>query len=397
MKRKRALLLTVSMLVLIFAVQVTTAYTKTVSKEPIKIGAVLPLTGGLSIHAPFNKGGMEVAIDEFNWQIHGRPIKIIYEDDNSFDEVMALQKFRKLCEVDKVQVMFGPMASSSLLGTETYIDVVKMPTFQIGWQGEFKAWDKPGWQFAAGGALAQQAYPGGTLAYKMGHRTATTIGVDYETGYQGAGAFADGFRKAGGTVVQQQWAPMGTPDWGPYFSGLKKADCTAAIVLGGDMMTLAKQWHEFGLWDKRPLIYLANEGLLSSTLKQLGDFMQGLFSVTDYTWTIDTPKNKKFVSAFEAKTGLKPSPIAFITYINMSLALHAIEKAGGNTDPEAIREAVLGLTIETPTGPVTFDKEKGYTIKNIFGTEVQKVNGELAFVVINTFPNAPWPGYYTKP
>lgn len=367
------------------------------AKGPIKIGALVPITGGLAHYGPHSIGGINVRLDEAGWKFKDRPIEVIFEDDASFDEVMALQKARKLVELDKVDVLFGPIASSSFLGTETYIDVVKIPTLAIGYRGELVEWDKPGWDFATRGSLAQQTYQAGKFAYERGFRTCNTFGADYETGYQGCGAFVDGFKSAGGTVVQMEWLGFGIADWGPYLAALPDADCTAVIHYGAEMISFVKQWHEFGLWNKQPLITLDTSTVSEPVLNDFGDWALGLLAATDYHWSLNNPINNKFVPAFEAKTGMKPDTTSDDAYTATSFFLAMLEKTGGNTTNEALREALFGLKIDAPAGTCTFDGEKGYTIKNTLVVEVQKIGGKLQYVVLKEYPNTTNPGYYTKP
>ncbi|MBA7568346.1 hypothetical protein ES708_10067 [subsurface metagenome] len=364
---------------------------------PIKIGALVPLTGGLAHYGPHTKAAIEVALDEVGWEVAGRPIELIIEDDASFDEVIALQKARKLVEADKVDVLMGPIGSSSFLGTETYIDVKQIPTFAIGYRGELKEWEEPGWDFANSGGLAQIDYQAGLWAYEQGYRTAVTMGPDYETGYQGCGAFADAFTKAGGKVLQQLWSPVGTTDYAPYFSAMPEADVMAMFQYGAGVVSFVKQWHEFGYWDKMPLLLLMPDSLQESSLAELGDFTIGLHAATNYSWTVDNPVNNKFVPAFEAKTGIKPDCMCFPAYTGATFFLEIMKKTNGDTTPEAIRDALFGMTVDSISGPVTFDGEKGYSRINTFITEVQKIDGRLVYQVIKTYHDTVNPGYYTKP
>lgn len=364
--------------------------------QPIKIGAIVPLTGGLAHYGSHTKAAIEVALDEVGWEVAGRPIELIIEDDASFDEVMALQKARRLVEVDKVDVLMGPIASSSFLGTETYIDVKGIPTLAIGYRGELVEWEKPSWDFATNGGLAQITYQAGVWAYEQGFRTAVTMGPDYETGYQGCGGFADGFTTAGGEVVQYQWSPVGATDYAPYFAAMQEADLMVMFQYGAGVISFVKQWHEFGFWDKQPLLLLINDSLQEPSLAELGDFTIGLHAATNYSWTVDNPVNNKFVPAFEAKTGVKPEPPAFWAYTATTIFLAVMEKTNGDTTPEVMRDALFGLTVDSISGPVTFDGEKGYSLVNTFITEVQLIDGVLAYKVIETYPATTNPGYYAK-
>ena len=51
--------------------------------EPIRIGAVLPFSGGVELYGAQAKLGIELAVKEINagGGILGRPVEVIYEDD----------------------------------------------------------------------------------------------------------------------------------------------------------------------------------------------------------------------------------------------------------------------------------------------------------------------------
>jgi branched-chain amino acid transport system substrate-binding protein len=367
----------------------------------IKLGALVSITGGLAHYGPHSIGGMELALEEVNYKVKGKTIKLIIEDDGSFDTVMALDKARKLVEADRVNATIGPIASGSFMAIEPYLRSNNMPNLSYGYRGEFKEWpdNNPGWAFSTNGSLAQVSFCAGQWALKKGIKTVTTLGHDYETGYQGIGGFLDSFVRGGGTVVQQQWAPHGTKDFGPYFANLKEADATVAWMVGPMMPLLVRQYYEFGLNEKQPLIVLATCSLFTPTLEEIYKDLDitGLIAATQYTWTIDTPLNKKFVADFEAKKGMKPELMANFAYNATKMYLAALEATGGDATPEKLREAMSGLTIDGPAGPLTFDGKKGYSLLTAYITEVRKVDGKPAYVVIDSFPKAVNPGYYTKP
>ena len=55
------------------------------SAEPIKIGAVLPFSGGVELYGGQAKLGIDLAVKEINagGGILGRPVEVIYEDDKT--------------------------------------------------------------------------------------------------------------------------------------------------------------------------------------------------------------------------------------------------------------------------------------------------------------------------
>ncbi|MCD6099653.1 MAG: ABC transporter substrate-binding protein, partial [Candidatus Marinimicrobia bacterium] len=84
--------------------------------EVIKIGAILPLTGGAGKYGEDAKLGIELAVEENNAKggIKGKLIKVIFEDDQSNPQ-QTVSAFRKLITVHGVPVIIGAMTSSSAL------------------------------------------------------------------------------------------------------------------------------------------------------------------------------------------------------------------------------------------------------------------------------------------
>jgi len=78
------------------------------SAEPIKIGAVLPFSGGVELYGAQTKLGLDLAVKEINAAggILGRPVEVIYEDDKT-DPAAAVDATRELIERDGVLALVG--------------------------------------------------------------------------------------------------------------------------------------------------------------------------------------------------------------------------------------------------------------------------------------------------
>ena len=83
--------------------------------EPIRIGAVLPFSGGVELYGRQAKLGLDLAAKEINagGGILGRPVEILYEDDKT-DPAAATEATRKLIERDGVLAVVGPITSRNL-------------------------------------------------------------------------------------------------------------------------------------------------------------------------------------------------------------------------------------------------------------------------------------------
>ncbi len=78
------------------------------SENPIKIGAVLSLTGIAASYGEPARNAMQIAVDEINAEggIDGRLVTLVVEDDQTKPEV-AISAFRKLTSVDEVEGVVG--------------------------------------------------------------------------------------------------------------------------------------------------------------------------------------------------------------------------------------------------------------------------------------------------
>jgi branched-chain amino acid transport system substrate-binding protein len=91
-------------------------------KEPVKIGVLLPLTGGAAAGGKKELIGIELAQEEINQLggvLDGRPIKLIVEDTESRPEA-GMDGVHKLVDVEKVSVILGAHSSAVSIPTGTY-------------------------------------------------------------------------------------------------------------------------------------------------------------------------------------------------------------------------------------------------------------------------------------
>ena len=98
------------------------------SAESIKIGAVLPFSGGVELYGRQAKLGLDVAAKEINARggILGRLVEVIYEDDRT-DPAAAVKATHKLVERDGVLAVVGPITSRNLDAMVPAIESMKTP------------------------------------------------------------------------------------------------------------------------------------------------------------------------------------------------------------------------------------------------------------------------------
>ena len=115
-----------ALVALIAAAAISSAQTAT-QQTPIKIGFMVPLSGGNAQNGRDILNGFLMYLDEIGYRAGGRKIDLIVEDDEAIPAV-GLTKARKLIERDEVHVMAGALLSSTGYALAPYITSMKSGT-----------------------------------------------------------------------------------------------------------------------------------------------------------------------------------------------------------------------------------------------------------------------------
>ena len=96
--------------------------------EPIRIGAVLPFSGGVELYGQQAKLGLDLAVKDINAAggILGRPIEVIYADDKT-RPASAAAATHELIERDGVVAVVGPITSANLNAIAPVAESLKTP------------------------------------------------------------------------------------------------------------------------------------------------------------------------------------------------------------------------------------------------------------------------------
>jgi branched-chain amino acid transport system substrate-binding protein len=348
----------------------------------IKIGTILDFTGPMAFLGPLLKNGMVKALEEVDYTVAGKKIELIAEDTAN-DMNVCLEKAKKLVELDKVHIILGPLmgdaqmaiapylASKKILGVTPYSGSIELHT-------KFKNWlNYPT-------TLVGMTLPLGYYAAELGYKEMITLGGDYEGGRGFIQGIKMGFEEKGGKVIQQIWAPVGTSDYGPYLSTLKKADCLAYFVPSPpEQVRLLKQRTEFGI--NIPVLGTILTGqLVAPILAELGDIAVGLQGQSIYVPSRKDPMNERWVADMTRRFGQGPGDFESNAYAITQAVLAGLKATNGDDSFKKFWPAVLKVHIDTPQGPLAFSPE-GVAITNIYIVEVKKKEGKYYFDIVKTY------------
>ncbi len=359
------------------------------AKGPIKIGFIAPLSGGMAANGKDMLAGIQLALEEIGYQVAGRKIELIVEDDEAVPAT-GLTKTRKLVEKDGVHIMTGGLMASTGYALMPYIDSKEIPmTYPIMAPDDLTQRQRAKWIVRTGWNSSQPNHPFGEYAYQtLKLKKISVIALDYAFGWENVGGFQKTFEESGGKIVQKIWTPLTVQDFSPYLAQIsKEADGVYAMFTGRTTLQLVKQYQEFGLKGKIPLI---GGGTTTDehALPQMGDEAIGVITALHYSEALDNPANKKFVKAFREKAKKAASYYSEGTYTGAKWIVEAIKAVKGDVENrpklmEALRKVELK---DVPRGAFRLDAY-GNPVQNVYVRKVERVGGELQNKVIYTYPN----------
>lgn len=113
----------------------------------------------------------------------------------------------------------------------------------------------------------------------------------------------------------------------------------------------------------------------------------GILSAKHYSDVLDTPENRRFISAFIQKHKIRPDAWAEQMYVGLKAVAEALRATGGAIeDRPRFLEALRRVRFEGPVGPVWFD-ENQQRVFDVYMRKVEKSGGEYVNRVVDRFPN----------
>lgn len=354
---------------------------KPAAGSPIKIGVLLELTGAGSDYGKA-KDAIQLQLDQHGNKVAGHPIQVTYADTGT-DPGTAVAKARELVEKDGVQATYGPVFSDAQDAIAPYLaSQHKIAFAPIG--GDWTLAAKKNW-IVYPGTLDSFCTPSGQALAQGGAKTMTTLGANYVAGHQIVDPVVSGFKGSGGQIVQQQWAPLGTSDFGSYMSSLKNADVFAAWTIMPDELAMIKQFLQFKKSSGTQMFLCEAENVTDQQLKAIGPDVLGTKGmVASYSPDLPNAANKKFVAAFEQRYHRTPTISEGTAYVTFGTLLAGLQKDGGDPSLDKLRPAILGMTEDTVSGPVSFSKN-GMALSNRYLSTVSQANGKYFWKTTRTF------------
>ncbi len=338
--------------------------------DPIKIGAVLPFSGGVELYGQQARLGLELAAADINAAggIRGRPVQIIYRDDGTRPNI-ATEAARKVVEEDGALAVVGPITSQNLDAIVPVLAAHKTPLlYATNYEGGMC--NRYMFSFSM--------VPNQELDSLLPYMTRTfgadyfLLGADRDWPHRMFDAAAPLIAKLGGKVVAKQYTLGTEKDFTPLID--RVADSKAKVLLyalKGDGMQFIPLASQRGVFRAMTVAFL---GLTEADLKAFGGKVDNIYATVPFVVASQDPKAKAFVARARVMAGPGMAISNYVeTHYNTLIALKAALEKVGKVDKEALIDALEGLQFDSPAGLVTMGKDHHATF-NMFLARTQGAN-----------------------
>ena len=339
--------------------------------EPLKLGMLLPFSGGLELFGQQGEQGIRLAVEEFNnGTVLDRKIEIIKADDKT-DPKTAVERAGQLIRRDKVAAIIGPVTSANRDAIKSTIERGKTPLlYATDYEGGVCS------PYIACYSALPAHYVDPLipwLAKAAGAQAGFYLfGADYVWPQKMNAAIKTAVARANGKVVGEEYTPFGVKDFAPTIR--KIADSGAKVLVltlpGADGVTFVKQFVAAGMKDKVRIAFMGfNENYLPGFT---GSESDGIVTCSHFIQTLDRPEAKDFVARQRKRFG----PTATVSYYVDAhygitrFYLDAIQKAK-SAKPEDAMKAIVNHTITVGNGPVTMRADDRHVDLNMLISEAR--------------------------
>lgn len=352
--------------------------------QTVKLGVVLPYTGGGAEFAQQVDRGMQMFMKLNPAAFGPYKVEIVKRDSKNPSGAEAKVAVQELIVQEKVDILTGFIYSGDAIASASLVTEAKKPMVIMNagtaWittlspmisRVSFSMWH-------AGHAMGVAA------AKNLKAKTAVVGYTDYPPGKDSLDAFKRGFESGGGKVIDE--IPMGgpgqVPDFTPFFQRTKdkKPDVFFVFVPAGDhAIGVMKTYGALGM--RAAGIKLIGPGDITQDIKlqAMGDNAVGLITMHHYNADLVNPANKRLVEAWKKEYGPASTPdfMGVQGYDGMAAIAHVVSTLKGKIDADAAINALRGWKYDSPRGPISIDPRTRDIVMNEYLSEIVKKDGRL--------------------
>jgi len=348
------------------------------ASDTIKVGVLHSLSGTMAISETTLKDTMLMLIEDQNAKggLLGKQLEAVVVDPASNWPLFA-EKARELIEKEKVDAIFGAWTSVSRKSVLPVIEELNSIMFYpVQYEGEESSKNV----FYTGAAPNQQAIPAVDYLKDLGVERWVLAGTDYVYP-RTTNKILESYLKDAGVAEEDimiNYTPFGHSDWQSIVSDIKKfgsAGKKTAVVstINGDAnVPFYKELGSQGIGaeDIPVVAFSVGEEELSGMDTSA---LVGHLAAWNYFMSVDTEENDAFIQKWHNYIGdenrVTNDPME-AHYIGFNMWVEAVTKAG-TTDPEAVQDAIIGVSVPNLTGGYSSMMPNHHISKPVLIGEIQ--------------------------
>ena len=352
--------------------------------DTIRIGFVSTFSGPAAAIGNDARNGFELALDHLGRKMDGRPIEMIYEDDQQKPDV-GKQKTEKLIQSDRIDFIVGYNWSNVLLASLK--PAVDSKTFLIGINagpsqlaGELCS----PYVFLTSWQNDQTPAAMGLYMNQKNIKSVFLIGPNYAAGKDRLAGFKSTFK---GQVLGEEYTVWPTQlDFSAELTKARNSKAEAIFVFfpGAAGVQFLNQYVQAGIKQQIPLFTDGTIDELSLPLQK--DNALGILGVMEWVNDLPNEENKRFVTDFRKKhPGLRPSFYGAQAYDAAHLINSAVVAVKGDlTKKDAMKAEMEKANFKSVRGSFQYGNNH-IPIQNFYLIDVVKdPDGELSLKTVAT-------------
>jgi len=338
--------------------------------DSIKIGFVSTFSGPTAVIGNDMRNSFELALDHLGRKMGGKPVEVIYEDDQQKPDV-GKQKTEKLVQSDKVDFIAGYIWSNVLLASlktavdsQTFLISANAGPSQLA--GELCS----PYVFSTSWQNDQTPQAMGLYMNQKGIKSLFLIGPNYAAGKDMLAGVKSTFK---GEIKGEEYTVW--PSQLDFSAELSKARASGAESIfvfypGAAGVQFLNQYAQAGIKQQIPLYTAFTIDELSLPLQK--DNAIGVPGAQEWVNDLPNEQNKRYVADFKKKHGVYPSYYGAQSYDAIMLIASAAEALKGDlSNKEKVRAEMKKANFKSLRGDFKYNTNN-FPIQNFYIQEAVK-------------------------
>lgn len=346
------------------------------SEDTIKVGVLASMTGPLEVYGKQTVQGFELGLDyatDGKMEVDGKKIEFIVEDTETKPDV-AVKQATKLLEEDEVDFLVGSSSSGDTLAVlplaEEYEKIMVVePAVADSITGE--NWNR--YIFRTGRNSSQDSVAAAASIAKEGVKIAT-LAQDSAYGREGVQAFKEGAEKLGAEIMNEQYVDANATDFTSNIQNIISSKPDYLYIVWAGSNSPWKQLKDMKVAEQGIKLSAAAQDIAS--LKTM-DALVGMSGFSIYYYTLpDNEVNDWLVEEHKKKFDGEVPDLFTAGGMSSAIAIvEALKNTEGDTDSEALIEAMEGMEFDSPKGTMKFRAEDHQALQSLYSITLEEEDG----------------------